>query len=100
MRDFTMQQVIEKHSVGLLFGLISIFAVGFIDMRVLVTDAVHQIKAVAIQVDNVEKKVDTVTTISTGTRTEQLLRTDEIDYVNELRKIYPDWNGSYIRKKK
>lgn len=79
-----MQQLIEKHAVGLLFGLMSIFLIGYIDMRNLVSRGLLKISVV-------EKKVDTVTTIATTTRTEQLLRTDEIESIRTLREIHPEF---------
>lgn len=78
-----MGEFVEKHSTGVLFSLVLVFATGYLDMRNLVSQGLYKI-------EDVEKKVDTVTTIAVTTRTEQLLRTDEIDAVKKLRDKHPE----------
>ena len=66
-----MQQLIEKHSVGLLFGTLALVIAGYIDIRTIA--------------GNMSENLNKVVHLAEVTREEQLLRTDEIDYVNQLR---------------
>lgn len=66
-----MQRLLEKHSVGLIISIVGLMVVGYIDMRTLAGS----------MNDNLIKVVK----LAELTRKEQLLRTDEIDYTNQLR---------------
>ncbi len=70
-----MQQLIEKHSTGLIFGIVALMIVGYIDMRTLVGSMSTSLARAVVMVEE--------------TRSEQLLRTDEIEWVQHMRKVYP-----------
>lgn len=78
-----MQRLIEKHSVGLLFSVLFLMVAGYIDMR----------SIAGSMNDNLVKVVD----LAEITREEQLLRSDEIEWVQEMRRDYP---GTWSIKKK
>ena len=66
-----MQRLIEKHSVGLIFSVLFLVVAGYIDMRTIA--------------GSMNENLIKVVRLAEVTREEQLLRTDEIDYVNQLR---------------
>jgi len=76
-----MQQLIERHSVGLIFVVLGIMITGYFDMRGIAGS----------MNDNLVKVVD----LAEITREEQLLRSDEIEWVQGMRERYPgNWDRS------
>ena len=74
----TMQRLIEKHSVAMIFGILTLMVIGYVDMRSLFGAMNGSISNMSI---SLTKAVD----LADRTRKEQLLRTDEISYVQKLR---------------
>jgi len=77
-----MQRLIEKHSVGLIFGVMALIIAGYIDMRTIA--------------GSMNENLSKVVKLAEITREEQLLRSDEIEWVQEMRREYP---GSWSKKK-
>ena len=76
-----MQQLIEKHTVGLMFGVFLVMIAGYLDMRTIAGS----------MNDNLIKVVH----LAEITREEQLLRSDEIEWVQGMRERYPgNWSRS------
>ena len=76
-----MQQLIERHSVSLIFVVLGIMITGYFDMR----------RIAGSMNDNLVKVVD----LAEITREEQLLRSDEIEWVQGMRERYPgNWDRS------
>jgi len=74
-----MQQLIERHTVALFFGVLILMITGYIDMR-----------GIAGSMNDSLKEVVGLAKI---TREEQLLRSDEIEWVQGMRQRYPgNWN--------
>jgi hypothetical protein len=78
-----MQRLIEKHSVGLIFGVLFMMVAGYIDMRSIA--------------GSMNENLVKVVNLAEITREEQLLRSDEIEWVQEMRREYP---GTWSIKKK
>jgi len=76
-----MQRLIEKHTVGLFFGVLLLMVGGYLDMRTIAGS----------MNDNLIMVVD----LAKLTREEQLLRSDEIEWVQGMRERYPgNWSRS------
>ena len=75
-----MQQLIEKHSVGLMFGVLAMVIAGYIDMRTIA--------------GSMNENLSKVVKLAEITREEQLLRSDEIEWVQDMRQKYP---GNWTR---
>ena len=74
-----MQQLIEKHTVGLMFGVFLVMIAGYLDMRTIA--------------GSMNSNLIKVVHLAEITREEQLLRSDEIEWVQGMRQRYPgNWD--------
>jgi len=74
-----MQKLLEKHTIALVFAILLGMFMGYMDMRSVFVSTNQEVKAV-------NQVLARFVILAELTRKEQLLRTDEIEWVQEQRR--------------